>query len=245
MDRVRDRETRCPRCAALFTPDEVRAAAPTARCGFCGTEVLIKLPPPMPPPPEPPPPPPMPPGFEVIEIAAPRPPAPLGDPYRTAPEPAPRPHLTIRWKQGAGFWFFLLFTVVWWAFTLVFLLAGDWGVLLHALAGVVLAWNTLVIAFNHSYVRVDSAAIAWSSEPIPFRPRRRIEVSDIEQLFAVREVKETRDGEQVRFRVKVKTRDGKERELADVHDADQARWLEHAIERHLAIEDRPVEGELV
>src|SRR5262249_9815259 len=53
------RDHRCPGCQAVFTPDEVRRAAPTLVCTFCKLTVLMRPPPPPEPPPatpEPPPP---------------------------------------------------------------------------------------------------------------------------------------------------------------------------------------------
>ena len=183
-----------------------------------------------------------PPGFEVSVSAVPVPTR-SGDPYRTAPEPAPLPRLTIRWRPD-GRWWLVLASSLWWALILLFLLGRQFGLVIpFTPIGVWLLRDTLV-AMNWSYVRVDSEVVVWSSEPFPLRRQIRIEISDIDQLFAAWKAELTRSGQKLHFWVKVRTRSGEERVLAKLGTPSQARWLAHAIERHLGIEDRTVEGEL-
>jgi hypothetical protein len=231
------KDVRCPRCAALFTPDQIRAANPTARCSFCKTELLVRqeLPPP-PPEAPPPPPPPMPPFFEVTETAPRRAEADAGDPYRSAPASPPRSELTIHWRDRRDLVPAILAMIFLWGLVAPFLVVGAWWAPVGVVIGLAGTFVTVATAVNWSRVRVDADAIEWTSHPLPVDRRRRVPIAEVAQLFTVRAA--------ASYVVNVKTRRGKVRVIAAVASPAQASWLEYAIERHLGIEDQPVEGEL-
>ncbi|MBX2880160.1 MAG: hypothetical protein KTR32_09530 [Granulosicoccus sp.] len=126
---------------------------------------------------------------------------------------------------------------------MLFLLAGSAGILYFA----------LVRAFNKHRIRVDSARLQVTQGPFPWPGSRKLDASDIEQLYATehetRTTNENRDNLRNRVRKYYKlTANTRNNEritiLGGLGDPHQALWLEREIERLLGIVDRQVAGEM-
>jgi hypothetical protein len=115
-------------------------------------------------------------------------------------------------------------------------------------AGLTLAFGYLAFAhlFNRTRVVVNEDEIAVKHGPIPWPGGDEVRVADLEQLFVEREVYgTTRRSRTVEFRVRAKTRSG--RDVLVVNgpmSPDRARAIEATIEAYLQIADAPVSGEL-
>jgi hypothetical protein len=178
----------------------------------------------------------MPRGFEVIETAPPDGEATSNDPYRHAPDGRARSTLTIRWRDRRYVPLLALVTTGWWLATPYLAGMHEW-IWIYAGAGIAFVILTVCELVNRRVVRVDPAAIAWSSEPLKVREGRRIGTEEIARLFVAHQA------DRGLFVVTVRTRGGAEVAVAELTTAEQAGWLEQRVEAHLGITNRPGEGE--
>lgn len=239
---------RCPGCDAVFTPDEVRRAAPTIVCTFCKLTVLLRPPPPAVPAespapalPAPTPAPPLtvPAGFEITDTAAPAYDTALilNDPYRALfqrDEQPPRAGLTIKWathtskaRTALGLWTVVLCAAV--------AVLGHWGI---AGAASIVGLGMFARSWNIGRLHADHEVLALDVGPLSLK-QLRIPADDVEQLYCV----ERSDSTTTRYVVYARDRAGRRYELAVLPTAEQAWWLEERLEAHLGLVDRPIDGE--
>jgi hypothetical protein len=245
-------DARCPRCRGIFTPDQVRAAQPSATCTFCQLTVVLRRPPPEPPVaalawPE---------GFVVTEIAAPASTTSAIDldrgPYRSAAARAVqlRPGVTITWptNQRIAKWGFTCFTAV---FVTAFAVTGfvrarlsiaDAPALaIYALIVGFLVYATLATWLNVTRVVADHEGLSCRIGPIWQASAVSLPVGRITQLFIVEETDSDGDRSYALFaRLGERETDHK---VVVLDTAEQAWWLEERLERYLGITDRPIAGE--
>ena len=109
-------------------------------------------------------------------------------------------------------------------------------------------------AFNEHRIRVDTARLEVTQGPVPWRGSKKLDASDIVQLYATEHERRTQSGKSGSQRVSVhkyyrlsaNTRNnGRVSILGGLSDPRQALWLEQEIERVLGIADKPVAGEHV
>lgn len=156
--------------------------------------------------------------------------------------------LEIIWAVGGLFHGFVLSImaagVAYMALTsgMLFLLIGSVGLLYLA------AVRTL----NTHRIRVDKASLQVMQGPLPWPGSRKLNSSDIQQLYATEhEVRtEAGDGNDRKVRVRKHYRlsanthkNGRITVLSGLNDPLQALWLEQEIEGLLGIVDKPVDGE--
>jgi hypothetical protein len=178
----------------------------------------------------------MPPFFEVTETAPHPDESEAGDPYRSAPSAPARPELTIQWRDRREIVPAVLATILVWGLMTPFLVVGVWWAPVGVVIGLAATFVTVATAVNWSTIKIDAEAIVWQTRPLPVDVRRRVPIAEVDQLFTIRVGPS--------YMVNVKTRRGKVRVIAAVANPAQALWLEYAVERHLGVTDRPVEGEL-
>lgn len=230
---------RCP-CGGLFTPDQVRAADPSAECTFCKRRVLLRPPPS---PPEAPRPKALewPSGFVVTESPAPALPPGSVDPYRAAPVAPPRGALTITWKAAAPRWVWL-FYIVWCGGLILFAAAsGERHAPLVLVLVAATTWHQLGSFVNTQRIVVDGAELRFTSRPVPYIRGIRLAASEVSQLFTL-ETPRKKDGPL--YFVYVRDRRGRDRQLVQLEAPEQCWWLEEKLEQHLGLVDRPIDGEL-
>ena len=129
-------------------------------------------------------------------------------------------------------------------------LTSDMWFLLIASAG--LFYFAATRAFNKHRVRVDGARLEVTQGPLPWPGARKLNASDIEQLYATEHEARTETDEGGKpaakiskyYRLLAKTRtSGNVAILSGLRDPLQALWLEQEIERVLGIDDKQVAGE--
>jgi hypothetical protein len=116
---------------------------------------------------------------------------------------------------------------------------------LHAAVGVVLAYYVLCSFANTTRIRVGSGRLGVEHGPLPWVGQRDLASGAVEQLYCVRKQgsNERRSGSS--FTVKALLGDGRALSLVSgLLDAEQALFIEKAVERELGIDDRPVVGEI-
>ncbi len=128
------------------------------------------------------------------------------------------------------------------------------GVLPLLVASAGLLYYAAVRSFNKHRIRVDGASLRVSHGPLPWPGSRKLDASDIEQLYAMEHESRVETGSegnrttQVRkfYRLSANTRSsGRVTILNGLSDPHQALWLEQEIERLLSIDDKRVAGEYV
>jgi hypothetical protein len=163
--------------------------------------------------------------------------------------------LRVRWR-----WFrpkehmFLLFFVLVWdgALAAMFVttyLGGkfEWGMLLaaaHVAVGVGLTYSLLAGLFNRTTVSASAGRLTIKHAPIPWRGNRELTRSQLRQLYVVENVTES-DGSKTRKYdlCAVRDDDRQVKLVKGLEDLAQARYLEHAFELHLDIDNHPVADE--
>ena len=224
----------CDDCGATVPPDNINIARAMAKCDRCGSvfgfadqvpnrgadRERARVP--------------MPKGVEVIDLG--------GD-------------LTIlrRWFSPK-FLFLIVFCLIWNGFLVVWYsiaLAADeapWMMLvfpvLHVAAGVGLSYYTLCGFVNRTVIRVGQGRLRIRHTPLPWPGNREVDTSRLEQLFCTEEVRRSKNGTSITYKLRANTRAGESLELLNVDEREQALFLEQRLEAALGIRDRPVKGEV-
>ena len=156
--------------------------------------------------------------------------------------------LEVTWAVGGLFQGFVI-TLIAAGFAYV---AVTSGLLPLLIASAGLLYLAAAQAFNEHRIRVDAARLEVGQGPLPWKGSRKLDASDIIQLFSTRHEQRTqvdKDGSRrvdVRsyYRLSAKTRSsGRVTILSALRDPLQALWLEQEIESLLGIADQPVAGE--
>lgn len=114
------------------------------------------------------------------------------------------------------------------------------------LAALVLALRIAYVGLNATTIVVDDGALVVRHGPLPFPGNRRIDLSEVDQLYTEYYVVRTKNHEVHAYRVMLIVR-GSSRHVAllsGIVAADQAAFIERTVERVAGIVDRPVSGEL-
>lgn len=224
----------CRRCGAEIPADNVDLGTALAKCRFCNAVFGFAdqlsghkaAPSPMDIP--------LPRGIEVSEH---------GDELR----------LVRRWFTPALF-FMLLFCVVWNGFLVFWYSVTIEGgaplifslfPLIHVAVGVGLTYATVAGFVNRTHITADPGRLRIRHQPLPWPGNRELPVSELEQLYCEEHVSRTRNGTSVSYTLNAVLQGGRKLTLLKrLQDPGQAIYLEHAIEKHLGIANRPVPGEL-
>lgn len=158
----------------------------------------------------------------------------------------------IPWRNTRRWGFFLLFTIVWNAILLPFIVmgiaSGEWRILLfaslHILVGVSFLMYTLGLMFNKTSIIVTSQGVDIKNGPIPipFNPNRFMAVRDIEQLFVEEYVPSKTNGRpDYTYAVTALTTSAeRQRLVGGFSQPGHALYLEQEMETFLNIKDKPV-----
>lgn len=127
------------------------------------------------------------------------------------------------------------------------------GVLPLLIASVGLFYFAAVRAFNIHRIRVDGARLQVTQGPLPWPGTRKLNASDVEQLYATEHKSRVETGNKSHntrnrvtkhYRLSANMRgSGRVTILSGLNDPHQALWLEQEIERLLGIGDERVAGE--
>ncbi len=164
--------------------------------------------------------------------------------------------LVIRWpwrKEESGTWLVAALSVLTVmsgliAFELPPLLPFDGeamrpaGIMLLSVFG----YCAFACLLNETEISVRAGMIEVVHRPLPWWPRRLVPVSEITQLFCRENLEHSEYGNLISesYSVHIELRSGRKQRLCGkLWQAEQARWLEEAIEEALGIEDKPVAGE--
>lgn len=160
--------------------------------------------------------------------------------------------ITRRWLS-AKFFFLVFFCLVWDGFLVVWfgiaLASKIWMMAAfatgHALIGLFLSYYTVAGFLNRTRIGVSHAQIAVRHGPLPWWGNKRLETSDVAQLYCKETITRSRGTTNASFSLHAMLRSGGEQKLlADLDNSEQALYFEQEIERYLGITNVPVRGEM-
>jgi hypothetical protein len=162
--------------------------------------------------------------------------------------------LRRRWFSPA-FIFLVFFCAIWDGFLVVwYMMAFREGAplimklfpLLHLAAGVFLTYFTVAGFLNTTIIRASLNELSVNHQPLPWFGNRSIPAEQVEQLYCTQHINHSRNGgTTISYRLNASLVDGtKVKLLSNLSDAEQALFIEQQVEAQLAIEDRPVPGEV-
>ena len=109
------------------------------------------------------------------------------------------------------------------------------------IVGLVYGFRVVAQLLNRTEVQVSDAQLVIESAPIALPPRRSYTRAELSQLYCVL----AGDKHGVWYELHAELANGgRVRLLTDIRDVERVFYLEREIERRLAIEDRPIDGEI-
>ncbi len=161
------------------------------------------------------------------------------------------------WRSGCAIAFMIFFAATWSGITwtgFVMMSMTDagffrWFLIPFLLIGVLIVYGVVTLLVNSTTIRAAQGMLSIRHGPLPMPGNVDLPVRDVRQLFVQRQFSSSRSSSgrtsvHERFVLQARLEDGEKRKLLDCRDIDAALWLEHAIERHLGIVDRPERGEV-
>jgi hypothetical protein len=227
----------CPRCAATSSSVEARDGG-SLKCTACGlvfdpsrspkqkrSKLELNAPE----------------GFEATLTRA-----GLSSTYRDGPGGDAELVIVRRWSRAPGFQTVMLLV---WVFVVAFIpvLGLDSGAVLYgviALIAAVVGYGIIAARMNTTRITVASGTLAIAHRPLPWFGSVTLDAASIMQIYCLDHASRL-DPDREIYRVFAIVRGSRKPTLLvdELELATHALFLEHAIERALGIEDRPVDGE--
>lgn len=162
--------------------------------------------------------------------------------------------IIITWLTPMAF-FLAFFTIIWCGFLVFFysmLMIGDtpWFVmlfpLLHVTVGVYLAYYTLCLFLNKTFLHFYNDELNIVHQPIPWiGGNKRFHKSEITQLYVKEKVSSSKNGPQHKYQLMAQMCSGGDKKLLalDGLSSSSVREIEIRLEQYLGIPNQPVPGE--
>jgi len=107
------------------------------------------------------------------------------------------------------------------------------------------AYNALAGSINKTNIYVSKDAIKIEHVPLPWVGNKRINVSEIEQLYSKEKISRGENGLNVNYEIYIIMKNGVNiRLLAGLETSEQALFIEQEIEKYFGIEGIKVDGEI-
>ncbi len=222
---------RCTSCGAAISDSAISREIEAARCSACGAIVDLR-------------------GEKAIPKRTHALVAPVPEGWRVE-EGGAGIRVRWRWFSPAGlipiafalFWNAILLTF---AYAITDQLAHPERLLVgllipHVWVGIGLTYYCLTL-FNSTTIEAGIGSVSIRFGPVPWwRKNKNVSAGEMQQLFVIDHCVKNR----VTYQLCAVMRDGRKQTLiTDLPSEEKARFLETRLERILAIEDRPVEGEI-
>lgn len=220
----------CDVCGKSYEPDDVDLTLGVAHCTGCGTVAELRT--------------------RVGPLDRPAVSRPAG--LRWRDDDPDQLHLELPWRNLSLI--FLVFFTAFWNSGIVVMVGGiamSDGVMAalpmlaipHVWVGLGLAYYVGASLVNTTVLARDGDHLVVRHGPIPWFGKRTVPLSDIDQLYVERSG--VRVNKQPRWNLCVMDRHGVGQTLIGLLTSEaEGHWLEDRIEKALAIEDRPVVGEV-
>jgi hypothetical protein len=159
--------------------------------------------------------------------------------------------LEHRWFRPSLF-FYLLFCIVWNTFLVLWYMQAGGKVkieaiftIAHVAAGVGLTYWTIAGFVNRTIIGASAHYLTIRHQPLPWPGKQHVAVRDLQQLFCQEHASNLRNDTSVSYSLNAVLQSGRKLVLVKrLPEADLALYLEHALEKHLGITNRPVPGEV-
>lgn len=118
--------------------------------------------------------------------------------------------------------------------------------LLHVAVGIGLAYYTLCLFKNKTYIDLDRDYLTIAHKPIPWwKGNKEINTHDVDQLYVKEKITNSKNGSQITYQLRAKLKNGKDEELFNLQslESHQVLEIEERLERFMGIPDEPVRGE--
>jgi len=157
-----------------------------------------------------------------------------------------------RWF-GPVAYFFAFFSAFWngITFTIIFqaIKAGEWGAVafcsIHGSIGLGMLYFTIACFINRTYIRVAYQSIDIKHKPLPWPGSKRVNSSDLKQLFSKEKIHRNRNGVSYSYEVHAITHAGATiKMVTGMQKSEHAIFIEQQIENYLGIRDESVRGEM-
>jgi len=162
--------------------------------------------------------------------------------------------ITITWFTPMAF-FLAFFTAIWFGFLIFFYtsLMGNgapWFIglfpLLHVAVGVYLAYYTLCLFLNKTYIHFFNNELNIVHQPIPWLGgNKRFDKSEIAQLYVKEKVSNSKNGPQYKYQLMAQMRSGGDQKLLSLDglSSSEVKEMEDRLEQYMGIPNQPVTGE--
>ncbi|MGB1217516.1 MAG: hypothetical protein ACPG5P_06555 [Saprospiraceae bacterium] len=162
-------------------------------------------------------------------------------------------NIEMKWRQTSS-WFMMLFTLIWNAillpFVLVAIISGEYSILLfcslHLAVGLGLIYWLLCNLLNTTYITVDEHFLKIEVRPLNlFYKTKEIPVGDIEQLYVNKYSNGKTNGRpNYVYRLMLVLKNKEEiKPIQGLGKAIQGQYIEQEIERFAKIQDKFIHGE--
>lgn len=116
---------------------------------------------------------------------------------------------------------------------------------IHLMVGIGVAYFALALWMNHTNIFVSAAALEIQHKPLLWRGNKRIQSTDIKQLYCKEHISRSNNSTSVSYAVHGVTHSGRNfKLLTGLDTSEQALYVEQEIERYLGIENTHVRGSI-
>ncbi len=152
-------------------------------------------------------------------------------------------------------YFLAFFSTIWCGFLIVWysiVLAGGAPLiaalfpLIHVAVGIGLAYYTLCLFRNKTYIDIDQNYLSVAHKPIPWwKGNKELLRENIAQLYVKEKISRGKNGTSTTYQLRAKLRNGKDEEIFNLAsmESHQVLEIEQRLERFMGIPDEPVRGE--
>jgi len=162
--------------------------------------------------------------------------------------------IVLDWFTPVAY-FLAFFSTIWCGFLVVWYsmaLAGGASLpfllfpLLHVAVGIGLAYYTLCLFRNKTYIDIDPDYLMVTHKPIPWwKGNKDLRTSQISQLYVKEKSSRTKNGTKITYELRAKMKDRKDELLFNLESLESHQLLdiEKKLETFMGITDEPVKGE--
>lgn len=164
--------------------------------------------------------------------------------------------VTITWFQPMAI-FLLFFTTIWIGFLVFFysMILGSGAPffaalfpLIHVGVGVYLAYYTLCLFFNKTFIHLYDTELHVLHQPIPWiGGNKKFDKSEIIQLYVKEKQSNSKNGPRFKYILMAQLKSGGDKKLLNLDglSSDQVQEIEHRLEQYMGIPNQPVAGEFI
>lgn len=115
--------------------------------------------------------------------------------------------------------------------------------LIHVAVGIGISYYAIAGWFNKSNIFISRETIEINHKPLPWLGNKKLNSSDLKQLYTKEKVSKNRNGTSVTYEIHAILNNGSNTKiLSGLENSEQGLYIEQEIEKYLKIENTPVRG---